>query len=87
MAHFAEINNSGIVQRVIVVNNQELIENGVEVESKGIDFCKSLFGSDTNWVQTSYNGNFRGRYAGVGMKYDHSTDTFIDDPALIEVQE
>ena len=78
MAHFAEINKDGIVQRVIVVNNTELMDNGVESEAKGVAFCKSLFGEDTDWVQTSYNGNFRGRYAGAGMKYDAVLDLFVD---------
>jgi hypothetical protein len=41
----------------------------VESEQKGIEFCKSLYGADTNWVQTSYNGSFRGKYAGIGDTY------------------
>jgi hypothetical protein len=70
MAHFAKIEN-GVVIHVIVVDNQVLHdENGVEQESIGIDFCKSLFGADTEWVQTSYNGNFRGRYAASGDIWD-----------------
>lgn len=79
MAHFAKIDSDNIVQQVIVVNNDVLLDsNGVEQESKGIDFCKEVFGEDTNWVQTSYNGSFRGRYAGVGMKYYPTVDEFID---------
>jgi hypothetical protein len=70
MAHFAEILN-GIVQRVIVVNNEVIQDkNGVEQENIGIDFCKFLYGENTQWVQTSYNNNFRGRYAGIGYTYD-----------------
>jgi hypothetical protein len=65
MAHFAEINSNNKVLRVVVVNNNELLVNGVENEQKGIDFCKSLFGSNTNWVQTSYNSKFRKQYAGI----------------------
>lgn len=76
MAHFARIEND-IVREVIVVNN-EVLENKPFPESEpiGIVFCKSLFGADTEWLQTSYNGNFRGRYAGVGMTYNPVTDTF-----------
>lgn len=70
MAHFARVEN-GIVREVIVVNNEVLLdENGVEQESIGVDFCKSLYGEHTEWVQTSYNANFRGKYAGSGDKWD-----------------
>lgn len=76
MAHFAEIGLNNVVERVIVVHNNELLdESGNEVEQKGIDFCKSLFGG--TWVQTSYNGNFRGRFAGKGFTYDSDRDAFI----------
>jgi hypothetical protein len=68
MAHFAKIENS-IVREVIVVNNDVLKdEHGVEQESIGAQFCADTFGG--TWVQTSYNGSFRGRFAGVGMTYD-----------------
>jgi len=76
MAHFAEIGLNNVVERVIVVHNNELLdENGNEVEQKGIDFCKSLFGG--TWVQTSYNGNFRGCFAGKGFVYDSENDVFV----------
>jgi hypothetical protein len=76
MAHFAELDESNIVKQVIVVHNNELLdENGIESEAKGIEFCQSLFGG--NWIQTSYNGNIRKNYAGVGMIYDESRDAFI----------
>ena len=75
MAHFAELDSNNIVQRVIVVHNNELLdENGNELEKKGIDFCIQHFGG--KWVQTSYNNNFRTRYAGVGMYYDSIRDSF-----------
>ena len=76
MAHFAEIGLNNTVLRVIVVNNNELLdENGVEQEAKGAEFCRTLFGG--TWVQTSYNGNIRKNYAGVGYTYDSSRDAFI----------
>lgn len=76
MAHFAEIDGNGVVQRVIVVGNKDTSDaNGVEKESIGQAFCERLFGG--NWVQTSYNGNFRKRYAGIGYKYDAALDAFI----------
>jgi hypothetical protein len=77
MAHFAKIEDN-IVREVIVVDN-EVVENKSfpESEAIGIAFCKSLFGEDTEWLQTSYNGNFRGKYAGSGDTYDEETDTFV----------
>ena len=78
MAHFAKINSNNVVEQVIVVNNEVLKDDkGIEQESIGVAFCQSLFGADTNWVQTSYNGNFRGRYAGIGMTYDPIKDEFV----------
>lgn len=80
MAHFAELNEFNIVQQVIVVNNDILLdENGDEQEQLGIDFCKSVFGENTNWVQTSYNGSFRGIFAAVDMKYDSTLDEFVNE--------
>ena len=77
MAHFAELNDDGLVISVIVVHNNELLEGDQEVETKGIDFCKQLYGSETQWVQTSYNNNFRKNYAGIGYSYDSVRDAFI----------
>lgn len=74
MAHFAQLNEN-IVTQVIVVANQELLDNGVESEAKGIAFCQSLFGGE--WIQTSYNGNIRKNYAGIGYTYDSQRDAFI----------
>ena len=78
MAHFARLNADNIVEQVIVVANKDTSDdNGVEDEIYGIAFCKRLFGTDTNWKQTSYNGNFRVRYAGRGYSYDSTLDAFI----------
>ena len=75
MAHFAEINENNIVTRVIVVHNNEITVDGQELEFKGIDFCEGLFGH-RNWVQTSYNGNMRYNFAGVGYTWDSENDAF-----------
>lgn len=76
MAHFAQLDDNNTVLQVIVVHNNELLdENGQESEAKGIAFCQSLFGG--NWKQTSYNGNFRKNYAGIGFTYDEPRDAFI----------
>ena len=75
MAHFAQLNEQNIVTQVIVVANEELLDNGAESEAKGIAFCQSLFGGE--WKQTSYNGNIRKNYAGIGYTYDSQRDAFI----------
>lgn len=75
MAHFAELDSRNIVKRVIVVNNNELLNgDGNEVEQNGINFCQQLLGG--TWVQTSYNAAFRGCFAGPGMLYDAAQDIF-----------
>ena len=76
MAHFAELDANNVVLRVIVVSNNDTSDaNGVEKEHIGAAFCESLLGG--RWIQTSYNGNFRKRYAGIGFIYNESLDAFI----------
>ena len=86
MAHFAQLNSDNVVTQVIVVGNDDTSDsNGTETESIGVAFCQKLLGADTNWKQTSYNGNMRGNYAGIGYTYMSnvatlgvgSTDVFI----------
>jgi hypothetical protein len=78
MAHFAQLDDNNIVIYITVINNSILLDNdNVEQESLGIDFCKTLFGNDTRWVQTSYNNTFRYNYAGIGFTYDSINDAFI----------
>lgn len=76
MAHFAEINAQGIVQRVIVVDNNDCRDaEGNESEAVGAAFCSNLLGGI--WKQTSYNGNIRKNYAGIGYTFDEERDAFI----------
>jgi hypothetical protein len=83
MAHFAEIDENNIVTRVVVVDDSYLIgQNGKENEDFGIAFCCTYFNNSTRnnstkWLQTSYNGNFRKNYAGVGFTYSYLDDAFI----------
>lgn len=75
MAHFAELDDNNVVLRVIVVRDRDnSTPDGVEDESIGIAFCRRLFGG--RWVQTSYNNNFRKRYAGIGYTYHKDLDAF-----------
>ena len=79
MAHFAELDSNNVVLRVIVVANSDTSDaNGNEVESIGVAFCQKLLGG--NWKQTSYNGNIRKNYAGIGYTYDVELDEFIAPP-------
>ena len=75
MAHFAELDENNIVTQVIVVSNNELLENDIESEQKGIEFCKNHLGG--KWIQTSYNGNIRKNFASIGYSYDESRNAFI----------
>ena len=75
MAHFAKVEN-GVVTQVIVVGNADTANaEGVELEHIGAAFCERLLGGD--WKQTSYNGNIRKNYAGIGYIYDTGLDAFI----------
>jgi hypothetical protein len=95
MAHFAQLDENNVVVQVIVINNSELLTqkivttdegfinvSTVESEEKGMDFCKSLYGADTNWVQTSYNGSFRGKYAGIGDTYENGVFVAPEVPVV-----
>ena len=76
MAHFALVSN-GIVDQVIVVANSDCDDlDFPESEPVGQAFIASL-GIDGTWLQTSYNSNFRGRYAGIGLVYDSELDEFV----------
>lgn len=79
MAHFAELGENNIVLRTVVISNDDILDsNGIEQESMGVSLCQHLFGAQTRWVQTSYNGNIRYRYAGIGFTYNAEADAFIE---------
>lgn len=69
MAHFAQVIENEIIE-VIVISNDD-IDNlpFPESEPVGQAFIASL-GIVGDWLQTSYNGNFRGCYAGIGYTFD-----------------
>jgi hypothetical protein len=66
MSHWAEVNETGLVLRVLVGDNNE--------PDEGQAFMESLGGT---WVKTSYNGNIRKNYAGIGHTYNSNLDAFI----------
>jgi hypothetical protein len=79
MAHFAEIDNEGVVLRVLVVPDAE--------EARGQEFLSNDLGLGGTWLKTSYNtiggghllggAPFRKNYAGIGYKYDADRDAFL----------
>ena len=76
MAHYCKLDENNIVTEVIVIDNKDTADaNGVEKEYIGAAFCERLFGG--TWKQTSYNGNIRKNYAGIGYKYQADIDAFV----------
>jgi hypothetical protein len=69
MAHFAEIDENGVVLQVLVVPDAQ--------EHRGHEFLSDDLGLGGTWVQTSYNARIRKNYAGIGMIYDNTRDAFI----------
>jgi hypothetical protein len=67
MAHFAEIDSTNTVLRVIVVADEH--------EANGAEWCNKLLGG--TWVQTSYTNRIRKQYAGIGYTYDSDADVFV----------
>ena len=72
MAHFAKLGTGNIIERVEVVSN-DIATN----EQAGVDFLNNLYGTRDTWKQTSYNGNIRKNFAGIGFSYDQTRDAFI----------
>ena len=76
MAHFAKLDENNVVTQVVVVANKDTADaSGVEKEYIGAAFCERLLGGV--WKQTSYNGNFRKNYAGIGYTYNADIDAFV----------
>lgn len=78
MAHFAQLDENNVVLQVVVIGDKDTQDlDGNEVEAIGVLFCRTLFGFDTRWVKTSYNGKIRGRFAGIGYAYHEDIDAFV----------
>ncbi len=80
MAHFAELNSSNEVLRVVVISNDDVAANGGDQHADAETFVTTIVPHSTGgvaWKQTSYNHNFRKQYAGIGMNYDASKNKFI----------
>lgn len=76
MAHFAKINQDNVVTQVVVVDNKDTADAaGIEKEHIGAAYLERILGG--TWKQTSYNGNLRKNYAGIGYSFDAVRDAFI----------
>ena len=91
MAHFAELksmtdptgftsDSHQVVQRVVVVGNDIAAGGGTlgdnDMHVDGETWCANFF-QGGSWKQTSYNNNFRKKYAGIGDIYDPVKDKFL----------
>jgi len=72
MAHFAKLGKGNIIETVEVVSNDIAL-----TEQAGVEFLNNLYNSRDVWKQTSYNGNIRKNFAGIGYTYDQTRDAFI----------
>lgn len=80
MAHFAELDDTNTVLRVIVISNDVCGEPTLDfpdTEKLGRAFIANTLKLGGTWKQTSYHGNFRGKYAGIGDRYDAVNDVFV----------
>jgi hypothetical protein len=71
MAHYAYIDDNNLVVAVIVGKDESIIIDGLDTETYYAQ------GTDYTVKRTSYNGNIRGNYAGIGMTYLPLEDIFI----------
>jgi hypothetical protein len=82
MAYFAKIENN-IVTEVIAVSNFSCNDLDYPAsEPVGQAFIADTLNLEGEFLQTSYNNNFRGIYAGIGYTYDAALDIFVAPPAL-----
>ncbi len=80
MAHFAELNNSNEVLRVVVISNEDVNANGGDYSTEAETFVSTIVphsSGGNQWKQTSYNGNARKQYAGIGDTFNASKNKFI----------
>ena len=80
MAHFAELNSSNEVIRVVVISNEDVDANGGELSAEAETFVATIvphLETGVAWKQTSYNNNFRKSFTGIGQIYDASKDKFL----------
>lgn len=80
MAHFARIDDNGIVQEVNAINNSD-IDGGHFPDSEPLgQALQAELGLAGKWLQCSISGAFRGDYPAIGAIYDEISDQFINPP-------
>jgi len=73
MAHYAFVDENNVVVEVITGRNEDEIVDGIsDWETHYEQFRTGL-----KCIKTSYHGNIRGRFAGIGMTYDLVNDVFV----------
>ena len=75
-AHAAKIDADGIVQQVIVIPYLD------DDDAKIAAYCNSI-GLPGTWIDTSYTGSRRGKYAGIGDKYDSELNEFVSPLVVV----
>ena len=83
MAHFAQVDDSGIVRQVIVVSNSDCGGGDYPASNTAGQAFIASIGLNGHWEQTSYSGSFRGTYAGQGFTFDAVNDVFVS-PAVLD---
>ena len=88
MAHYAFLNSDNVVVRVIAGVDEDVTQIDTDgTEIGGSTEAWEEFYENQPWHEgltckrTSYNGNFRGIYAGIGYTYDSVNDVFVAPPA------
>ena len=84
MAYFAKLDNKNIVTEVIAISNEVCGEPTLiypDTDAAGRAFIANRLKFAGTWLQTSFNGNFRGTYAGIGYTYNAALDIFVAPPA------
>ena len=84
MAHFAKINDDNMVEQVIVISDDVAPDPAPDNEAAGQAFIADVLGLSGRWLQTSYHGTFRGKYAGGGDNYDPDLDEFVAPPIQLD---
>jgi hypothetical protein len=85
MAHFVKLSDSNVVEDVIVIDNSVLDDgSGSDNEQLGKDYIANDLKLSGNWIQTSYNNNFRGMYAEIGGTYNETFDKFVPANGMLD---
>jgi hypothetical protein len=81
MAHFSKMSNDNIVEDVIVIANSDCDDLEFPAsEPVGQAFIADTLLLSGTWLQTSYNGNFRGMYGGIGCLFDGTNFVLVQPP-------